>query len=106
MWFIFPQVAGLGTSTTARHFAISGRDEALSYLRHPVLGARLKECTGLVNAAPVGTSLNVIFGHPDDLKFRSSMTLFHTVAPGERCFEDALKRFSGGEPDRDTLARI
>src|SRR5271155_3045033 len=75
MWFIFPQIRGLGSSPTAQHFAISGLGEAVAYLNHPILGARLRECTELVNAVQ-GRSVSEIFGYPGDLKFHSSVTLF------------------------------
>jgi uncharacterized protein (DUF1810 family) len=78
MWFIFPQIAGLGLSEIAQRFAISSREEALEYLAHPLLGSRLRECTALVNAVE-GRSLLDILGSPDDLKFYSSMTLFNAV---------------------------
>ena len=103
MWFIFPQVAGLGSSSTAQQYAISGRDEAVAYLAHPVLGPRLRECTALVNAAPPKTRVDAIFGYPDDLKFRSCITLFHTIAPEEPAFREALNRFFAGRPDDATL---
>ena len=103
MWFIFPQIAGLGSSPTAQEYAISGRDEALAYLAHPVLGPRLRECTALVNAAPPNTRIDSIFGYPDDLKFRSSVTLFHAVAPEEPSFREALDRYFAGKPDEATL---
>lgn len=106
MWFIFPQIAGLGSSSSARLYAISGRAEALAYLAHPVLGSRLRECAGLVNAAPAGNTLDNIFGYPDNQKFRSSMTLFHVVAPEDTLFADALERFAGGECDPRTLALL
>src|SRR5947209_14351071 len=86
MWFIFPQLSGLGSSEMAQRFAISGRSEALAYLAHPVLGPRLRECTGLVNAASPGRGVEQIFGYPDDLKFRSSVTLFDAVAPDQAVF--------------------
>jgi uncharacterized protein (DUF1810 family) len=105
MWFIFPQIAGLGASEMARRFAISGREEAAAYLRHEVLGVRLRDCAELVNAV-AGKTVEQIFGYPDDLKFRSSMTLFATVAGGERVFKEALERYFGGEPDSATLARL
>ena len=103
MWFIFPQIAGLGSSPMAQEYAISGREEAAAYLQHPVLGARLLECTALVNAAPSGRSLDAIFGYPDDLKFRSSVTLFHAVAPDQPVFRESLDRFFAGRPDDATL---
>ncbi len=105
MWFIFPQIAGLGSSPTAQRFAISGRAEALAYLAHPTLGPRLRECTELVNQLPDRT-VDEIFGYPDDLKFRSSVTLFAAVAPGEQVFRAALDKYFAGEPDAATLALL
>ena len=105
MWFVFPQIAGLGHSEMAQHFAISGREEALAYLQHPVLGARLRECTALVNAVE-GRNADEIFGYPDDLKFRSSMSLFHAVAPDEACFQTAIEKYFAGKPDSATFARL
>jgi len=98
MWFVFPQLRGLGRSATAQHYGIASRDEALAYLRHPVLGARLRECVGLALATG-GSSAYAIFGTPDDLKFRSSMTLFAAIAPAEPLFSQALEQFFAGEPD-------
>lgn len=102
MWFIFPQIRGLGHSPTAQFFAIHSRAEALAYLLHPVLGARLRECVALVNAVK-GRGVSEIFGFPDDMKFRSSMTLFAEVAPEEQLFRLALDKFFGGEPDERTV---
>lgn len=102
MWFIFPQLRALGRSPTALHYGISGREEAEAYLSHGLLGPRLAECTALVTATE-GRSLHEIFGSPDDLKFRSSMTLFATVAPAEPIYRAALERFCDGEPDPRTL---
>jgi uncharacterized protein (DUF1810 family) len=102
MWFVFPQVAGLGMSAMAQRYAISGLEEAIAYLAHPVLGARLRECTAAVNAL-AGRTAHDIFGSPDDLKFRSSMTLFAQAAPEEALFGDALEKYFGGAPDRATL---
>jgi uncharacterized protein (DUF1810 family) len=102
MWFVFPQLAGLGRSATAQHYAIASLDEARAYLRHPVLGPRLVECTRLVNAV-AGRSAREILGGPDDLKFRSSMTLFSRADPAELVFGEALKKFFGGVPDPRTL---
>ena len=102
MWFVFPQVAGLGASATAQHFAISGLDEARAYLAHPVLGARLRECAELA-AAVEGRSAADVFGYPDDLKLRSSMTLFTRAAPDVPVFAAVLDRYFGGEPDPRTL---
>jgi uncharacterized protein (DUF1810 family) len=93
MWFIFPQLAGLGYSVMAQRFAISAREEAVAYLRHGTLGARLKECTALVNAVEDRTILEIL-GSPDDLKFRSSMTLFGAVSsdPYQRHFSSSALR--------------
>jgi uncharacterized protein (DUF1810 family) len=102
MWFIFPQLRGLGHSPMATKFGISSRSEAEAYLEHLVLGRRLTGCTRLVNLVE-GRSINQIFGSPDDLKFRSSMTLFATVAPDQQVFQNALQKYFGGEPDRLTL---
>ncbi len=105
IWFIFPQIAGLGHSAMAQLFAISSRAEAAAYLAHPVLGARLRECAGIVNGIE-GRSAQEIFGSPDDLKFRSCMTLFAAVAPPEKIFRDALQKYFAGEADAATLARL
>jgi uncharacterized protein (DUF1810 family) len=101
MWFIFPQIAGLGHSPTARFYAIASIDEARAYLTHPVLGPRLKTCAELVLAVK-GRSVDAIFGSPDNMKFRSSMTLFSHVAPEEPVFGAALRKYFNGEPDRQT----
>jgi len=90
MWFIFPQLHGLGHSQTATLFGISSGEEAEAYLKHPVLGPRLRECTGRVNLVE-GRSINQIFGYPDELKFRSSMTLFTLVTSENQIFRDALE---------------
>jgi uncharacterized protein (DUF1810 family) len=105
MWFIFPQIKGLGTSPMAIEFAISSRQEAEAYLKHSVLGPRLRECTRLVNQVE-RRSVNQIFGYPDDLKFRSSMTLFASTSCENAIFKDALQKYFGGEPDRSTLERL
>jgi uncharacterized protein (DUF1810 family) len=99
MWFIFPQLRGLGSSPTAQRYGIASLDEARAYLAHPVLGERLRVCTRLVNGVK-GRSAREILGHPDDLKFRSSMTLFARAA-GERAepFRQALERYFAGEED-------
>ena len=102
IWFIFPQLRGLGHSPTAQFFAIRSRAEAEAYLRHPVLGARLRECTALVNAVE-GRGVGDIFGFPDDLKFRSSITLFAEVAPEEAVFRQALDKYFEGLPDERTV---
>jgi uncharacterized protein (DUF1810 family) len=105
MWFVFPQVAGLGTSEMARTYAISGLPEAHAYLRHPVLGARLKECAAVV-AALRGRSAAQVFGPVDARKLRSSMTLFQAASPGEPAFSAVLERYFDGQPDEATLARL
>lgn len=101
MWFIFPQLAGLGSSELARHFALSSRQEAMAYHAHEILGARLRDCTGLVLHVE-GRSAREIFGTPDDLKFRSSMTLFAAAAPQERIYRDALGKYFAAQPDERT----
>ena len=106
MWFIFPQVAGLGSSAMARQYAIASVSEAQAYLAHPVLGPRLRECAGLV-AGTAGRSAEQVFGPVDAMKLRSSMTLFDASADdGETVFGEVLERFFGGEPDPATLARL
>jgi uncharacterized protein (DUF1810 family) len=104
MWFVFPQLRGLGRSATADHFAIAGRAEAEAYLRHPVLGERLRECTRLVLAVR-GRNATGIFGTPDDMKFHSSMTLFAEVSD-EPLFVEALARYFGGRRDARTLQML
>ncbi len=96
MWFIFPQIKGLGSSPMANKFAIASRAETAAYLQHPVLGPRLRECSRLVTAVP-DRSIAQILGYPDDLKFRSSMTLFAAVAADNKDFTDALDKFYGGK---------
>jgi uncharacterized protein (DUF1810 family) len=105
IWFVFPQVAGLGSSPTAARYAISSLDEARAYLRHDVLGPRLHECTRLVNAVQ-GRSIGQIFGSPDDLKVRSSMTLFVRATQNNSEFVELLARYYGGEEDQLTLAQL
>jgi uncharacterized protein (DUF1810 family) len=105
MWFIFPQIKGLGHSEMARKFAISSRDEAKAYLAHPVLGPRLRECSRIV-ADLEGKSVEDIFGYPDDMKFRSSMTLFAQTAKDNEIFRRCLDKYFRGEPDRLTLAAL
>ena len=105
IWFIFPQIKGLGHSPTAQKFAISSREEAEAYLGHPILGPRLRECTRLVNLIE-GRSLSEIFGYPDDLKFRSCMTLFARAAQHNQIFIDALAKYCGGKFDPLTLERL
>ena len=105
MWFVFPQLKGLGHSSMASTFGISSRDEAEAYLRHSILGARLRESTKLVNLV-AGRSVEQIFGYPDNLKFRSSMTLFAHVADDNEVFLKALQKYFDGQPDRLTLERL
>ncbi len=105
MWFIFPQIAGLGDSPTARTYAISGREEAGLYGRHAILGPRLRDCTRLVTNIE-GRTLHDIFGSPDHAKFRSSMTLFAHTVDNNRDFLDALEKYCGGEFDQMNLDRL
>lgn len=104
MWFVFPQLRGLGHSPTAQHYGIASLDEARAYLGHPILGPRLANITkATLDCA--GRSLHDLFGTPDDMKFRSSMTLFDVAAPNG-LFGQALERWCGGERDGRTLALI
>lgn len=105
MWFIFPQLQGLGHSRTAQFYGISGRQEAQAYLQHPVLGSRLRHCTQLLLGVE-GRSIDAIVGYPDNLKFRSSLTLFAQVTPDNQIFTDALNRFYDGHLDPLTLERL
>ena len=105
MWFIFPQLRALGRSERAIRYGLADLGEAKAYLAHPVLGGRLKECTRLVNGVE-GKSAHEIFGSPDDMKFRSSMTTFARAAPEEPVFRAALEKYYRGEEDPLTLARL
>ena len=105
VWFVFPQIAGLGRSETARFYAIRSLEEAAAYLAHPILGQRLVECTRLMNAVK-GSTAEQILGHVDALKFHSCMTLFAAVDAGQPDFAEALRRYFGGTLDRGTLDRI
>jgi uncharacterized protein (DUF1810 family) len=105
MWFVFPQIAGLGTSPMAQRYAIASLAQARAYASHPVLGPRLKECTAAVLAVR-GRSAHDIFGSPDDVKFRSCMTLFERAAPEEPLFAQALDAYYRGERDPATLQRL
>jgi uncharacterized protein (DUF1810 family) len=105
MWFVFPQLRGLGRSATAHYYGIGSADEARSYFDHPVLGARLRRCVEHALAVE-GRSAHAIFGAPDDVKFHSSMTLFAAVAPEEPLFRLALEKFFAGVADPATLERI
>ena len=102
MWFIFPQIAGLGHSAMAQKFAIASVAEAVAYLGHPVLGPRLRECTDLVLAVE-NRSIRQILGSPDDMKFGSSMTLFAQAAPDEAIFRNAIEKYHAGRFDQATL---
>jgi uncharacterized protein (DUF1810 family) len=101
MWFVFPQMAGLGQSPTARHYALASLAEATAYAAHPVLGPRLAEVTDLVLRIK-GKSVREIFGSPDDLKFHSSMTLFAVAAPDVAAYHEALTTYFKGVPDQQT----
>lgn len=105
MWFVFPQIEGLGVSVTAQTYAIRSLAEAKAYLAHPLLGARLKDCAAAVLAVNA-KSAQAIFGAPDELKFRSSMTLFARAAPDEPLFREALEKYFDGKDDEATLARL
>jgi uncharacterized protein (DUF1810 family) len=105
IWFIFPQLAGLGRSSTSARFALPTKAAARKFLDHPVLGPRLRECTKLLLASPE-PDISQILGYPDDLKFRSSMTLFAAAAPEEPLFQRALDKFFRGEPDPLTIALL
>jgi uncharacterized protein (DUF1810 family) len=105
MWFIFPQIEGLGHSAMAQRYAIRSADEAAAYLAHPVLGPRLRACAAAV-ASHHDRGVDEIFGHPDNLKFHSSMTLFADIAPDEAIFQTCLDQFFDGRADPATLARL
>jgi uncharacterized protein (DUF1810 family) len=105
MWFVFPQVAGLGQSATSIRFAIATLDEARAYLAHAVLGPRLRECATLALETE-GRTARQIFGGVDELKFRSSMTLFARAAPDEELFQRCLDKYFAGQPDPATVARL
>jgi len=105
MWFVFPQLRGLGSSAMAIRYGLASRDEAIAYWRHPLLGRRLTECSRLVLAVH-GKSAFEIFGQPDDMKFRSCMTLFANCVDGEPLFLEALSRYYAGKQDEKTLALL
>ena len=105
MWFVFPQLRGLGHSAMAQRYGIVSLAEAAAYLRHELLGVRLLECTELANRAST-RSVSALFGSPDDMKFRSCMPLFAKAAPGEPVFKQALARYFGGEMDPRTIASL
>lgn len=105
MLFIFPQIEGRGNSVRAHELAIGSQGEAVAYMEHPLLGARLVECAALV-AAIEGRNANQIFGYPDDMKFGSSMTLFSQAAPEEPVFKTCIGKYFGGVPDQLTMQRL
>jgi uncharacterized protein (DUF1810 family) len=105
IWYIFPQIAGLGSSAMSQHYAITSLAEAIAYLAHPVLGPRLRECASRVLDIPGRTAVE-IFGSIDAVKLRSSMTLFHRAAPDEPVFAQVLHRYYGGAADEATDARL
>jgi uncharacterized protein (DUF1810 family) len=105
MWFVFPQITGLGQSPVSRIYAISGLAEAKAYLAHPVLGPRLVECAAIVSSLS-GRTAEQIFGGIDALKLRSSMTLFLRAAPDEPVFRQVLDQYFGGKPDPATEQRV
>ena len=105
MWFVFPQLSGLGHSAMAQRYALASVEEAEAYLKHSILKPRLIECTGLVNKV-AGRSVVDIFGNPDDLKFHSCMTLFSSVPNAPSVFECALAKYFGGVRDRLTMERL
>jgi uncharacterized protein (DUF1810 family) len=102
MWFIFPQIEGLGHSSTAKYYSIKSIEEAKEYITHPVLGKRLIECANILLQLQNKTA-DQIFGYPDNLKLRSSMTLFNFVAPEQKVFADVLKKYFAGEEDKNTI---
>ena len=102
MWFVFPQVAGLGSSPMARKYAIQSRAEAEAYVNHPILGPRLQECTQALLAVE-GKTAEQVMGRPDDIKLKSSMTLFAAVAPADSPYRAVLEKYFAGEPDAATL---
>jgi uncharacterized protein (DUF1810 family) len=106
MWFVFPQLAGLGHSARARLYGITSLDEAQAYLAHPVLGPRLLECAGVLEGLDQSHSASSIFGYPDDLKLRSSLTLFARAAGSGSIFGRMLDKYFAGEPDDRTVALL
>ena len=105
MWFIFPQIKGLGVSVTAEHYSIGSLQEAEAYLDQPILGYRLRELAGVLLRLQ-GKTAEEIFGYPDHLKLHSSMTLFDQAEPDERLFHDVLVKYFGGELDQATLGQL
>ena len=105
MWYVFPQMRGLGRSEMAERYGIASLDEARAYLAHPVLGRRLRDCCQLALAVP-GSSAHELFGSPDDSKFRSSLTLFRHAAPDDPVFDDCLRKYCKGMDDPATLVLL
>ena len=105
MWYVFPQLSGLGYSTMAQRYAIASLGEAAAYLEHPILGPRLIECSELVNKVE-GREIGDIFESPDDLKFHSCMTLFASIPDAPPVFDEALAKYFGGAPDRQTTKML
>jgi len=103
MWFIFPQIEGLGHSSTAKYYSIKTIEEAKEYLAHPILGARLLECASIILEIENKTA-DDIFGYPDNAKLKSSMTLFNFISPEHKEFADVLKKYFAGEQDEKTIA--
>ncbi len=103
MWFIFPQIEGLGSSPTSIKYAIKNIEEAKEYLNHPILGKRLLECTNII-AQTENKTADEIFGYPDTMKLRSCLTLFNFIAPEQKVFADVLKKYFNGEEDEQTLS--
>ena len=103
MWFIFPQIEGLGHSSTAKYYSIRNMDETKEYLAHPVLGERLLECSNIILNIN-GKTVDDVFGYPDNMKLKSCMTLFNFVAPEQKVFADVLKKYFAGKPDEQTIA--
>ncbi len=103
MWFIFPQIEGLGNSSTAKYYSIKTIEESMEYLMHPILGKRLLECTNIISEIENKTA-DEIFGYPDTLKLRSCMTLFNFIAPEQKVFADVLKKYFNGKEDEQTLS--
>jgi len=102
MWFVFPQLKGLGHSWMADKYGLASKGEAVAYVEHPVLGPRLRECSELINAVE-NQRIDAILGYPDNLKFRSCMTLFVNMAPENESFHRALEKYFDGKPDKRTI---
>ena len=105
MWFVFPQIAGLGFSGMARRYALASLEEARAYLAHPVLGSRLRDCVGILNGLQ-GRTISQVMGYPDDLKLRSCLTLFARASEDNQAFLDCLAKYYEGDMDPETLKRL